>query len=37
MAQDVEKYAPEAVGQIGQYKAVDYKRSRPTKRLVEAA
>ncbi|TGN75970.1 tail fiber domain-containing protein [Bradyrhizobium yuanmingense] len=25
MAQDVEQYAPEAVGQIGQFKAVDYK------------
>jgi hypothetical protein len=25
MAQDVEEYAPEAVGRIGEYKAVDYK------------
>jgi hypothetical protein len=25
MAQDVEQYAPEAVGRIGQFKAVDYK------------
>ena len=25
MAQDVEQYAPEAVGKIGEYKAVDYK------------
>lgn len=35
MAQDVEKYAPEAVGQIGQFKAVDYKLA--TDKAVEAA
>jgi hypothetical protein len=35
MAQDVEKYAPEAVGQIGPYKAVDYKLA--TDKAVEAA
>jgi hypothetical protein len=35
MAQDVEKYAPEAVGQIGQFKAVDYKLA--TDNAVEAA
>ncbi len=34
MAQDVEKYAPEAVGQIGPYKAVDYKLA--TDRAMEA-
>jgi len=35
MAQDVEKYAPEAVGMIGQFKAVDYKLA--TDKAVEAA
>jgi hypothetical protein len=35
MAQDVEKYAPEAVGQIGPFKAVDYKLA--TDKAVEAA
>jgi hypothetical protein len=35
MAQDVERYAPEAVGQIGPYKAVDYKLA--TDKAVEAA
>ncbi|WP_316176151.1 tail fiber domain-containing protein [Bradyrhizobium sp. SZCCHNRI1073] len=35
MAQDVEKYAPEAVGQIGQFKAVDYKLA--TDKALEAA
>jgi hypothetical protein len=35
MAQDVEKYAPEAVGQIGQFKAVDYKLA--TNNAVEVA
>jgi hypothetical protein len=35
MAQDVEKTTPEAVGQIGQYKAVDYKLA--TDKAVEAA
>jgi hypothetical protein len=35
MAQEVEQYAPEAVGQIGPYKAVDYKLA--TDRAVEAA
>lgn len=35
MAQDVEKYAPEAVGQIGEFKAVDYKLA--TDRAREAA
>jgi len=35
MAQDVEKYAPEAVGQIGQFKAVDYKLA--TDKAVEVA
>ncbi len=35
MAQEVEQFAPEAVGQIGPYKAVDYKLA--TDRAVEAA
>jgi hypothetical protein len=35
MAQDVEKTTPEAVGQIGQYKAVDYKLA--TDKALEAA
>lgn len=35
MAQDVEKYAPEAVGMIGEYKAVDYKLA--TDKALEAA
>jgi len=35
MAQDVEKYAPEAVGQIGPYKAVDYKLA--TDKALEVA
>jgi hypothetical protein len=35
MAQDVEKVTPEAVGQIGQYKAVDYKLA--TDKALEAA
>lgn len=35
MAQDVEKYAPEAVGQIGEFKAVDYRLA--TNRALEVA